>query len=201
MPKDPASCCFGDDACAGARRASKRSRRPGCAARAKGWVTAEYGMLPRSTGDAHAPRGDDRQADRPHAGDPAADRPLAARGLVDLVHLGEKQITIDCDVLRGRWRHAHRLRSPAAIIALWECDRVDEGPQHGQGPKVHTRPASPPSRCGIYRGKPVLDLDYLEDVGGRDRRQFRHDRLGQASSRSRAPPKASPSTKRRTRPR
>ena len=46
----------------------------------KGWVTAEYGMLPRATNTRTAARGRPRQAVRPHPGDPAPDRPLAARG-------------------------------------------------------------------------------------------------------------------------
>ncbi len=57
----------------------------------QGWVTAEYGMLPRSTGDRTRPRGGARQAVRPHPGNPAADRPLL-RAVVDLEALGERNI-------------------------------------------------------------------------------------------------------------
>jgi ribonuclease PH len=65
----------------------------------EGWVTAEYGMLPRATTRARA-RGRARQAGRPHAGDPAPDRPLAAR-LHRPQALGERTITLDCDVLQA----------------------------------------------------------------------------------------------------
>ena len=65
----------------------------------KGWITAEYGMLPRATHTRSA-REARAAAGRTHAGDPAADRPLAARG-IDLGALGERTITIDCDVLQA----------------------------------------------------------------------------------------------------
>ena len=67
----------------------------------KGWVTAEYGMLPRATitrTQREATRGQGR---RPHAGDPAADRPVAALGRRSLTELGERTIWIDCDVIQA----------------------------------------------------------------------------------------------------
>ena len=65
----------------------------------QGWVTAEYGMLPRAT-DPHRARGSRRQAVGPHPGDPAPDRPHRS-GRWSTAALGEKQITIDCDVLEA----------------------------------------------------------------------------------------------------
>jgi hypothetical protein len=65
----------------------------------EGWVTAEYGMLPRAT-HTRSDREAAGQAERPHPGDPAPDRPLAAR-VFDLKALGERTITLDCDVLQA----------------------------------------------------------------------------------------------------
>ena len=66
----------------------------------KGWVTAEYSMLPGSTPERVEPRGGEGQAVGSHAGDPAADRPLVARGHRPDA-MGEKQIIVDCDVLQA----------------------------------------------------------------------------------------------------
>ena len=66
----------------------------------EGWITAEYGMLPRAThtrGDREAARG--KQA--AHAGDPAPDRAFAARLRGPRVALGERTVTLDCDVLQA----------------------------------------------------------------------------------------------------
>ena len=72
----------------------------------RGWVTAEYGMLPRSTAYPHRPRGGARQAERAHAGNPAADRPQPARR-----HRPRRaRRAPDPHRLRraaGRWRHPH----------------------------------------------------------------------------------------------
>ena len=64
-----------------APRASRRGVPPFLKGKGQGWLTAEYGMLPRATNTRDAPRGRRRQAVGPHAGDPAPDRPLAARGV------------------------------------------------------------------------------------------------------------------------
>ena len=98
MPKARCSSTFGDTKVLCdrfGRRACRRSQ----ARQGEGWVTAEYGMLPRSThtrSDRARPRG---QTERTHAGDPAPDRPLAAP--VDLPALGERTITLDCDVIQA----------------------------------------------------------------------------------------------------
>ncbi len=125
----------------------------------KGWVTAEYGMLPRSTGDRmrrEAATG--KQSGRTQEIQRLIGRSL--RAVVDLVHLGEKQITIDCDVLQadGGTRTAS---VTGGWIALYECIQWMKA-RDMVGPKVirdHVAAIS----VGIYRGKPVLDLDYAED--------------------------------------
>jgi ribonuclease PH len=94
----------------------------------KGWVTAEYGMLPRSTGDRMRREASVRQAGRPHAGDPAADRPFSLRAVVDLQALGEVQITVDCDVMQadGGTRTAS---ITGGWVALHDCLRWMEARQ------------------------------------------------------------------------
>ena len=66
--------------CAGAPPAWRKKRRPSCKGSGKGWVTAEYGMLPRSTHERMRREAARGQAVRPHPGDPAPGRPLLARG-------------------------------------------------------------------------------------------------------------------------
>jgi ribonuclease PH len=125
----------------------------------KGWVTAEYGMLPRSTGDRmrrEAATG--KQSGRTQEIQRLIGRSL--RAVVDLVHLGEKQITIDCDVIQadGGTRTAS---VTGAWIALYDCVQWMKS-RDMVGPKVirdHVAAVS----VGMYRGTPVLDLDYAED--------------------------------------
>jgi len=125
----------------------------------KGWVTAEYGMLPRSTGDRmrrEASTG--KQSGRTLEIQRLIGRSL--RAVVDLVHLGEKQITIDCDVLQadGGTRTAS---VTGGFLALHDCIRWMQS-RDMTGPKTlrdHVAAVS----VGIYRGKPILDLDYAED--------------------------------------
>jgi ribonuclease PH len=125
----------------------------------KGWVTAEYGMLPRATHERTR-----REATLGHQGGRTLEiQRLIGRSLravVDLKALGEKQITVDCDVLQadggtrtaaitGAWVALHdalawmRARSMAAENVLSD----------------HVAAVS----CGIVNGEPVLDLDYAED--------------------------------------
>jgi len=125
----------------------------------KGWVTAEYGMLPRSTGDRMRRESTaGKQSGRTLEIQRLIGRSL--RAVVDLVHLGEKQITIDCDVLQadGGTRTAS---VTGGFIALYDCIQWMKS-RDMVGPKVirdHVAAVS----VGIYRGKPVLDLDYAED--------------------------------------
>ena len=98
------------------------------------------------------------------------------RAVVDLQALGERQITVDCDVIQadGGTRTAS---ITGAWVALHDCLRWMEARQMVSVAKVlkdHVAAIS----CGIHDGEPVLDLDYVEDSDRRHRRQFRHDRQG-----------------------
>jgi ribonuclease PH len=124
-----------------------------------GWVTAEYGMLPRSTHtrtDREAARG--RQSGRTQEIQRLIGRSL--RTVTDLGALGERQIRIDCDVLQadGGTRTAAITGSYVALhLAL---ARMVKGKVLGRLPLTdHVAAIS----CGIYKGTPVLDLDYAED--------------------------------------
>ncbi|MEJ5018298.1 ribonuclease PH [Ochrobactrum vermis] len=126
----------------------------------KGWVTAEYGMLPRSTGDRmrrEAAAG--KQGGRTQEIQRLIGRSL--RAVVDMQALGEVQITVDCDVIQadGGTRTA---AITGGWVALHECLRWMEARQMVRVEKVlkdHVAAIS----CGIYEGNPVLDLDYAED--------------------------------------
>ncbi len=126
----------------------------------KGWVTAEYGMLPRSTGERmrrEATSG--KQGGRTMEIQRLIGRSL--RAVVDLQALGERQITVDCDVIQadGGTRTAS---ITGGWVALYDCLRWMEARQMIQMNKVlkdHVAAIS----CGIYNGEPVLDLDYIED--------------------------------------
>ncbi|AOG36977.1 ribonuclease PH [Brucella canis] len=126
----------------------------------KGWVTAEYGMLPRSTGERmrrEAAAG--KQGGRTQEIQRLIGRSL--RAVVDMQALGEMQITVDCDVIQadGGTRTA---AITGGWVALHECLRWMEARQMVCVEKVlkdHVAAIS----CGIYEGVPVLDLDYAED--------------------------------------
>ncbi|MGH6760712.1 MAG: ribonuclease PH [Phyllobacterium sp.] len=126
----------------------------------KGWVTAEYGMLPRSTGDRmrrEASAG--KQGGRTLEIQRLIGRSL--RAVVDMQALGEIQITVDCDVIQadGGTRTA---AITGGWVALYECLRWMEARQMVKVEKVlkdHVAAIS----CGIYEGTPVIDLDYAED--------------------------------------
>lgn len=126
----------------------------------KGWVTAEYGMLPRSTGERmrrEAAAG--KQGGRTQEIQRFIGRSL--RAVVDMQALGEMQITVDCDVIQadGGTRTA---AITGGWVALHECLRWMEARQMVRVEKVlkdHVAAIS----CGIYEGVPVLDLDYAED--------------------------------------
>ena len=126
----------------------------------KGWVTAEYGMLPRATGDRmrrEASAG--KQSGRTQEIQRLIGRSL--RAVVDLEALGERQISIDCDVIQadGGTRTAS---ITGAWIALRDCFAWMEQRSMVKVDKVlkdHVAAIS----CGIFAGQPVIDLDYLED--------------------------------------
>jgi ribonuclease PH len=126
----------------------------------RGWVTAEYGMLPRATGDRmrrEAAAG--RQGGRTLEIQRLIGRSL--RAVVDLQALGEMQITVDCDVLQadGGTRTA---AITGGWVALYDCVRWMEARQMASVSKV-IRDQVAAISCGIHDGQPVLDLDYLED--------------------------------------
>ena len=126
----------------------------------QGWVTAEYGMLPRATNTRtrrEATAG--KQSGRTQEIQRLIGRSL--RAVVDLTALGESQITLDCDVLEadGGTRTAS---ITGAYIALADAIKWLEERKLTKGPVLKDSVAA--ISCGIYRGTPLLDLDYLEDV-------------------------------------
>jgi ribonuclease PH len=126
----------------------------------KGWVTAEYGMLPRATGDRmrrEASTG--KQGGRTLEIQRLIGRSL--RAVVDLEALGEVQITVDCDVIQadGGTRTAS---ITGGFIALYDCLAWMEARKMLTVSKVlkdHVAAIS----CGIHNGTCVIDLDYVED--------------------------------------
>jgi ribonuclease PH len=125
----------------------------------RGWVTAEYGMLPRSTHtrtDREAARG--RQSGRTQEIQRLIGRSL--RAVVSLPAMGERQINIDCDVLQadGGTRTASITGSWVALHLAFERlikdGKLALNPITGQVAAVS---------CGLWQGTPVLDLDYPED--------------------------------------
>jgi ribonuclease PH len=125
----------------------------------KGWVTAEYGMLPRSTStrtDREATRG--RQSGRTQEIQRLIGRSL--RAVTDLARLGERQIRIDCDVLQadGGTRTAAVTGSYVALHQA--CQRLVSG---GLLPELPLHDSVAAISCGVIAGSAVLDLDYAED--------------------------------------
>ena len=125
----------------------------------KGWVTAEYGMLPRSTGS----RMRREAASGKQQGRTVEIQRLIGRSLragIDLQGLGERQITVDCDVIQ-----ADGGTRCASITGGWIALRLAVNKLLKAG-DITTDPLSAPVSavsCGIYAGQPVLDLDYPED--------------------------------------
>jgi ribonuclease PH len=125
----------------------------------KGWVTAEYGMLPRSTAtrtDREATRG--RQSGRTQEIQRLIGRSL--RAVTDLAQLGERQIRIDCDVLQadGGTRTAAVTGSYVALHQA--CQRLLAAGSLARSP---LRDSVAAVSCGVVSGGAVLDLDYAED--------------------------------------
>jgi len=124
-----------------------------------GWVTAEYGMLPRATNTRMR-----REATAGKQGGRTVEiQRLIGRSLragVDRVALGERQITVDCDVLQ-----ADGGTRCAAITGGWVALRLAVNKLMKTGDVISDPLVDPVSAisCGIYAGQPVLDLDYPED--------------------------------------
>ncbi len=140
----------------------------------RGWVTAEYAMLPRAT---HTRTRRESTSGKPSGRTQEIQRLIgrSLRAVTNLPALGERQIVIDCDVIQadGGTRTA---AITGAWLALRDCFEwmrsrsiIKDNPL-----RDHVAAVS----CGIFNGEPVLDLDYAEDSTARDRRQFRHHRLG-----------------------
>ena len=124
-----------------------------------GWVTAEYGMLPRSTGS----RMRREAASGKQGGRTIEIQRLIGRSIragVDRVALGERQITVDCDVIQ-----ADGGTRCASISGGWVALKLAVNKLLKEG-IIATDPLISPIAaisCGIYAGQPVLDLDYAED--------------------------------------
>jgi ribonuclease PH len=125
----------------------------------QGWVTAEYGMLPRSTGsrmDREAAKG--KQSGRTQEIQRLIGRSL--RGIIDLTKLGERSIHLDCDVIQadGGTRTAS---ITGAYVALH--DAVSSLIKTGKLSESPLKQAIAAISVGVHQGVPVLDLDYIED--------------------------------------
>ena len=125
----------------------------------RGWITAEYGMLPRSTGSRtgrEAARG--KQSGRTQEIQRLIGRSL--RSVVDLAGFGERQIRVDCDVIQadGGTRTA---AITGAYVALYRAFQLMQEMKAIKSIPFTDQVAA--ISCGIYQGSPVLDLDYDED--------------------------------------
>ena len=121
----------------------------------QGWVTAEYGMLPRAThtrGNREAAKG--KQSGRTQEIQRLIGRSL--RAVVDMGLLGERQILIDCDVIQ-----ADGGTRTASISGAWVALRLAVDTLKLAKDPIRTQVAA--VSCGIHDGTPVLDLDYIED--------------------------------------
>lgn len=125
----------------------------------QGWVTAEYGMLPRAThtrGSREAAKG--KQSGRTQEIQRLIGRSM--RAIMDMTLLGERQITLDCDVIQ-----ADGGTRTASISGAWVALRiaVDKLIADGKLAEDPIRAQVAAVSCGIHEGTPVLDLDYVED--------------------------------------
>lgn len=137
----------------------ERNVPPWMRGKGEGWVTGEYSMLPRAThtrGSREAARG--KQSGRTQEIQRLIGRSL--RSVVNLRKLGERQITLDCDVIQ-----ADGGTRTAAISGAWVALRLAVNGLIASGDiKVDPIEAQVGAiSCGIYQGTPVLDLDYDED--------------------------------------
>jgi len=127
--------------------------------KAQGWVTAEYGMLPRAThtrGNREAAKG--KQSGRTQEIQRLIGRSL--RAVVDLRALGERQMIIDCDVIQADGGTRTASISGGWVALRMAVDKLIETKALAADP-ICTQVSA--VSCGIYQGTPVLDLDYDED--------------------------------------
>ncbi len=124
-----------------------------------GWVTAEYGMLPRAThsrGAREAARG--RQSGRTHEIQRLIGRSL--RAVTDLAAFGERQITVDCDVLQADGGTRTAAITGAYVALHFAFEHLRAKGEIAENPLTDSVAAV---SCGIVGGVPLLDLDYDED--------------------------------------
>jgi len=125
----------------------------------QGWVTAEYGMLPRAThtrGNREAARG--KQSGRTQEIQRLIGRSL--RAVVDLPKLGERQVIVDCDVIQADGGTRTASISGGWVALRMAVDKLMESKAISDDP-IHTQVAG--VSCGVFNGTAVLDLDYEED--------------------------------------
>ena len=125
----------------------------------RGWVTAEYGMLPASTGE-RKPR--DVTKGRPDGRTVEIQRPIGRclRGVVDFGALGERTIYVDCDVLQADGGTRCAAITGGFVALRLACERLIHEGRMESTPLTGTLAAI---SCGIVDGMPLLDLDYRED--------------------------------------
>lgn len=125
----------------------------------RGWVTAEYGMLPRSTGSRMA-----REASQGKQGGRTVEiQRLIGRSLraaVDLSRLGEYTITVDCDVIQADGGTRTAAITGACVALVDAINHLQRQKLITQDPLIQMVASV---SVGVYQGVPVLDLDYLED--------------------------------------
>ena len=127
--------------------------------RGEGWVTAEYGMLPRAThtrGSREAAKG--KQSGRTQEIQRLIGRSL--RAVTDMKLLGERQIVLDCDVIQADGGTRTASISGAWVALRLAIDGLMASGKLAEDPLTQKVAAI---SCGIYKGTPVLDLDYDED--------------------------------------
>lgn len=125
----------------------------------RGWVTAEYGMLPASTGER---KQRDASRGRPDGRTVEIQRLIgrSLRGVVDFAALGERTIYVDCDVLQADGGTRCAAITGGLVALALACERLIEDGALDRSPLTGTVAAV---SCGIVGGVPLLDLDYPED--------------------------------------
>ena len=129
------------------------------AGRGTGWVTAEYGMLPASTGER---KQRDATRGRPDGRTVEIQRLIgrSLRGVVDFEALGENTIYLDCDVLQADGGTRCASITGAYVALVLACERLREAGRLTRSPLTGSVAAI---SCGVVDGTPLLDLDYAED--------------------------------------
>jgi ribonuclease PH len=129
------------------------------AGRGTGWVTAEYGMLPASTGER---KQRDATRGRPDGRTVEIQRLIgrSLRGVVDFAALGENTIYLDCDVLQADGGTRCASITGAYVALALACERLRAGGRLARSPVTGSVAAI---SCGVVDGAPLLDLDYAED--------------------------------------